>query len=172
MYDIILQPFKKWWCPLDGWWNIFKMIPQAQNEKVLDLPAMCVIQAVGGTMAGGLCLTRQFPPQTGKRDMPSLRSVIRYWWGQTLKNSSGTPHQSTFHFENKGVGQEAHHHLELPKWSRGQDLSTDKKTSIGTHSPENMPWNKSKSHSCYRLGLLFSFQKNPQLLSWCGVPLH
>lgn len=45
------------------------------KKKTLDLPAMCVIQAVGGTMAGGRRLTRQCPPQTGKRDMPSLRSV-------------------------------------------------------------------------------------------------
>lgn len=114
MYGIILQLFKKW-CGILGWVSP-RLFPKPKIFKILDLPAMCVIQAVGGTMAGGLRLTRQCPPQTGNRDMPSLRSEIRCWWGQTLNNtSSGTPHQKAFSFENYGICQEAHHHLELSK---------------------------------------------------------
>lgn len=38
--------------------------------------------------------------------------------------------------------------------SRFVHRQNKKNTTIGTRSPENMPWNKSKSLSCYRLELL------------------
>lgn len=149
---------------MDGWWNVFKIKPKME-KKSLDLPAMCVIQAAGGTMAGGLRLTRQCPPQTGKWDMPSLMSVIRCWWGQT-------PQVLLINMHSLLSTKESFRKLVItlcyPSGAEDkicpQAKKQNKTTTIGTCSPENMPWNKSKCHSCYRLGLLFSFQKPPALV--------